>query len=780
LPRIPPPVVHRTANSRARTLDPVAGLAALLFAAWLVPHPASAQPSAATDTLAAKPRPKVGLVLSGGGARGLTHIGVLKVLHEMRVPIDYIAATSMGAIVGGLYASGMTPDEMQRQLGAVSWPTLLSDSPPRRDVGFRRKEEESLFPMGFEMGYRDGEFLWFKGALSGSNLELFLHELTRKVESVEDFDRLPIPYRAVATNMVTGKEVVFDRGRLYQAMRASMSVPGMFAPFELDGRILGDGGLVNNLPVDVVRAMGADIVIAVNIGTPLMSRDQLQSVVGYASQMINILTEQNVRAQLAQLRPGDILISPDLGSLSFIDFAAAPKFVQLGIQAAEAMRPQLAALADTSPQFAQYEKRFIVPPQPLPETLDFVSVEGTQYANPQALEDQMETRPDQPFTMSTLEGDLARLYGRGELEQIDYQFVKIGQKEGLVINVTEKSWGPNFLRFGLSLSSDLQGETFFNLMAGHKRVWINGYGAEWTNEVILGSTRRYATEFYQPLTLGNAVFASAYGLAQRAPEFIFDGSTRSAEYDVLTQTAGADVGIPFGTTGELRAGLKWVHRRGDPTIAPPFNPDAYTPSFTIKTSETGARVLFRWDSLDNPYFPRNGLRVNAEGFFGDRTTTLPGCPYGVCEFEAESSSRAGLFANTAYPLSKNGFLNVAVQAGGITKARTADPISDFNLGGFLQLSGLRTDQLSGDYLGFARAVYYHQIGNLPLLGRGVYVGGSLEAGNTWATRDDIAFKGMYTAGSVFVAADTWIGPFYFAWGRTSGGSSSFYIFLGRL
>ncbi len=382
-----------------------------------------------------------------------------------------------------------------------------------------------------------------------------------------------------------------------------------------------------------------------------------------------------------------------------------------------------------------------MPPQPLPEKLDFVTVEGTRYANPQALEDQMETQPDQPFAMSTLEGDLARLYGRGELEQIDYQFVKIGQKEGLVINVTEKSWGPNFLRFGLSLSSDLQGETFFNLMAGHKRVWINSYGAEWINEVILGSTRRYATEFYQPLTRGNAVFASAYGLAQRAPEFIFDGSTRSAEYDVLTQTAGADLGIPFGTTGELRAGIKWLHRRGDPTIAPPFNPDAFTPSFTIKTSETGARVLFRWDSLDNPYFPRNGLRVNAEGFFGDRTTTLPSCPYGVCEFEAESSSRAGLFANTAYPLSKNGFLNVAVQAGGITKARTVDPISDFNLGGFLQLSGLRTDQLSGDYLGFARAVYYHQIGNLPLLGRGVYVGGSLEAGNTWATRDDICLQG---------------------------------------
>jgi NTE family protein len=752
----------------------IAAVAALAVAhpVWAQPATASAADSPAVAAAPAKPRPKIGLVLSGGGARGLTHVGVLKVLHEMRIPIDYIAATSMGAIVGGFYASGMTPDDMQRHLSSVSWPTILSDSPPRRDVGFRRKEEESAFPLGFEMGYRDGQVLWFKGALSGSNLELFLHELTRNADSIDDFDKLPIPFRAISTNMVTGQAVVFDRGRLFQAMRASMSVPGMFSPVELDGRILGDGGLVNNLPIDVVRAMGADIVIAVNIGTPLMSRDQLQSVVGYASQMINILTEQNVRAQLAQLRPGDILISPDLGNLTFIDFAAAPKFVQLGIQAAEAMRPQLAALAETSPEFAQFEKRFIVPPQPLPEKLDFVTVEGTRFANPEVLEEQMKTQPDEPFSIKVLESDLARMYGRGDLEQIDYQLVTVGRQQGLIVNVTEKSWGPNFLRFGLSLNTDLQGDTFFNLMAGHKRVWVNSYGAEWTNEIILGSTRRYATEFYQPLTLSNFVFASAYGLVERSPQYFFDGETRIAEYDVLNETAGFDLGMPFGTSGEFRVGYKWWHQRGDPAIADKFT-DLYQ---TIKTTETGVRLLFRWDTLDNPYFPSNGLRVNADGFFGNRSTTYGGEPF----YDGESS-RAGIYANIAHPLWKNGFVNVAVRAGGITRSsEKADPISDFNLGGFLNLSGLRTDQLSNNYLGFARAVYYHQIGNLPLLGRGVYVGGSIEAGNVWGDRDDVSWRSMRTAGSVFVAADTWIGPFYFAWGRASGGQTSFYIFLGRL
>jgi NTE family protein len=744
---------------------------AILVVALGFALPSHAQPSASVP--AAKPRPKIGLVLSGGGARGLTHIGVLKVLHEMRVPIDYIAGTSMGAIVGGLYASGMSPDEMQKQLGAVSWPTLLSDSPERTDVGFRRKEELAAFPLSFEIGYRDGEFLWFKGALSGSNLELYLHELTRKVDSVEDFDKLPIPYRAVATNMVTGKEVIFASGRLYQAMRASMSVPGMFAPVEIDGRILGDGGLVNNLPVDLVRAMGADIVIAVNIGTPLMSRDQLQSVVGYASQMLNILTEQNVRAQLATLKPTDILISPDLGNLTFIDFAAAPKFVELGEKAAQAVHAQLAALGDSPVQYAAYEQKLKVSPQALPEKLDFVTVEGTRYSNPEVLEDQMRTKPDEPFRMSTLESDLSRLYGRGEFEQIDYQLTTVGKQTGVIVSVVEKSWGPNFLRFGTSLSTDFQGETFFNLMLGHRRVWLNSLGAEWTNEVILGSTRRYATELYQPLWIGKSIFGSAYGMAQRAPEFIFDGENRVAEYDVLTETAGADVGLTFGTSGELRAGLKWLHQRGDPTIAGDIVEGIRYP--IIKTDETGLRLLVRWDTLDHPYFPRNGLRANAELFYGTRSTNIFGET-----FDADNSSRVGAVVDGAWSFDRNNFLNVQARAGGITHARAENVISDFNLGGFLQLSGLRTNQLSGNYVGFARGVYYHQIATLPIVGRAIYVGGSLEAGNVWPNTGAISSSDLYGAGSVFLAADTWLGPFYVAWGIATNGQRSFYLYLGRL
>jgi len=715
---------------------------------------------------AAKARPKIGLVLSGGGARGITHIGVLKVLEQLRIPVDYIAATSMGAIVGGLYASGMSPAEMEKQITTVSWPTLLSDSPPRRDVGFRTKEEDAKFPLAFEIGFRDGEFRAFKGALSGSNLELFLHELTRSVDNVSTFDQLPIPFRAIATDMVTGEEVIFDRGPIYRAMRASMSVPGMFTPVEIDHHILGDGGLVNNLPVDVVRKMGADIVIAVNIGTPLMSRDQLSSMVGYTAQTINILTEQNVRAQLASLGPSDILISPHLGELTFIDFTKAAQFIALGEKAAEGMREKLAALSESATTYIAFQASLLVPVEQIPKTLDFIRIEGSQYANPQVLEDQMQTQVGKPFSLTVLEKDLSRLYGRGDFEQIDYRLMQDKNEEGLIINVTDKSWGPNYLRFGLSLNTDLQGDTAFNLLVGHKRAWLNSYGAEWINEVALGTVNRYATEFYQPLTIGNFVFASAHGLIERAPQYVFQGNQRLAEYSVLTETAGADIGTPLSTFGEVRLGYLWTHQRGNPTIAVPGFPSAIS-------TESGARLLLRWDGLDNPYFPRRGIKFVGEVFAGSNHQSAEG----ISDYTS-TGQRGSVYANAAFSATPIDFFNVAVRGGAIHNERT-DIINNLTLGGFLNLSGLRTDQLDGRYMALGRVVYYHQIGSLPIIGRGIFAGGSIEAGNVWQQRNDVSASGLITAGSVFLAADTWIGPFYFAYGRASGGQSSFYLYLGR-
>jgi NTE family protein len=378
----------------------------------------------------------------------------------------------------------------------------------------------------------------------------------------------------------------------------------------------------------------------------------------------------------------------------------------------------------------------------------------------------MQTQVGKPFSIAVLDKDLSRLYGRGDFEQIDYRLIQDSHQQGLIIDVAEKSWGPNYLRFGLSLNSDLQGDTAFNLMVGHKRTWINSLGAEWINEVALGTVNRYATEFYQPLTLGNFVFASAHGLIQRAPEYVFQGNQRLAEYSVLTETAGIDIGTPLSTVGEIRLGYLWTHQRGNPTIAVPGFPSAIS-------TESGARVLLRWDGLDNPYFPRKGVKFIGEIFAGSNHQSAPG----IADYTS-SGQRGSMYANAGISVTPVDFLNVAVRGGAIHRERN-DIINNLTLGGFLNLSGLRTDQLDGTYMALGRVVYYRQVGSLPIIGRGIFAGGSLETGNVWQQRNDVSATGMIAAGSVFVAADTWLGPFYFAYGRASGGESSFYIYLGR-
>jgi NTE family protein len=719
--------------------------------------------SAQTSVPAAAPRPKIGLVLSGGGARGLAHIGVLKVLEELRVPVDFIAATSMGAIVGGLSATGMGAAEMEHRLAGIDWTTLFSDTPPRRDLDIRRKDEDERYPIPIELGYRDGRIRFSKGALEGGNLELYLHDLTRPADDVTNFNMLPTPFRAVATDMVSGDEVVFDRGPLYLALRASMSVPGIFAPVELNERIYGDGGLVDNLPVDVVKKMGADVVIAVNIGTPLLTQEQLQSLVGLTAQTINILTKQNVRASLALLREGrDVLISPDLGALTFADFTSAPQFMELGEQAARAAAPALEPYRLSPDAYRDYlaqRQPLHVGPEPL---IAHVRVEGTDRTNPAVLEAQLESQSGKPFDSKVVDADLSRLYATGDFERATYRLIDEKGQRDLVFDVTEKAWGPNFFRFGLNMSSDLQGETFFNFLIGHKLTWINRLGGQWVNEIEFGQIRRYSTEWYQPLEKSQTFFGSVYGEIRREPAFIYDGDARVAEYDVLVEQAGFNLGINEGYWGEFRVGPQYTHYRADPQVA-------LRGSFPVaKLNESGISVGFRHDRLDDPFFPRRGLKLDSEYFRG---ISGMGSDTNVTRYKLDFLQ--------AVPLPGGSDLLHFAGRFGSSNRRDETQATDFNLGGFLNVSGLRTDQLNGDYLGFARAVYYHRMGPLRFIGRAWYLGGSFEVGNIWQTRSDVSFADTYKAGSVFLAADTYIGPFYFAYGRTNRRESSWYFFLGR-
>jgi NTE family protein len=337
----------------------------------------------------------------------------------------------------------------------------------------------------------------------------------------------------------------------------------------------------------------------------------------------------------------------------------------------------------------------------------------------------------------------------------------------LVIDVQEKPIGPSFLRFGLAYSTDFQGESAFSVLAGMRRVWVNSLGAQLLAELELGRIVRAAGEFYQPLDVGSTMFVSARGSLQNVPRYIFSGSQRVAEYAVETNNAGFDVGVPIGDSAEIRIGPTYTYYKGAPTVALSGFP-------TVWETDAGARLLARWDNLDNAFFPHRGVRADLDLFYGDRTQRIGSDPNEI----SKHLGRGELYTNAGIGFGADDFVNVAVRAGALSRD---DPsvVNPFLLGGLLNLSGLRTQQLAGSYVGFGRIVYYHRLAIVPWLGGGVFAGGSLEAGNAWQRRNDVSASDLVKAGSVFFAADTFFGPFYFAYGRATGGASSFYLMIGR-
>ena len=721
----------------------------------------AASPAIAIPQSAYAQRPKIGLVLSGGAARGLAHIGVLKVLEELRVPVDYISATSMGSFVGGLYATGMSAAALERLVSELDWRSFFSDQPPRGELTVRRKREDASYTIPLELGFRDLSLRLATGALSGQKLELLLHGLTLAQDNRESFDHLPIPFRAVATDMVDGTEVVFEHGPLHLAMRASLSVPGVFTPLELDGKVLGDGGLVKNLPVDIVQAMGADVVIAVNIGTPLLTREQLFSFVGIAEQSINILTAQNVRVQLARLTPRDILITPELGNLSIVDFQEGPHFIALGQTAARAVAGSLSRYSLPEDAYAAYRDSLRRPQTPAAPSLVFAGIRGTELANPEVLQAQVGLSPGAPVDFKTAQDKIATLYGRGDFERIDYRLTDERGQRGIAFVVSEKPWGPNFLKFGVGFSSDTQGENRFGLHARHKRFWLNSFGTEWNNELEVGTTASYTTELYQPLNLAQSLFGAGYGSIASGPQDLFDRGRKIAEYEVLTERAGADFGYVLGDWGELRIGPQISRQRARPRIAP-------AELGTTTMDEWGLSAAARVDTQDQAFFARRGLRLSASVFTGTRR--VGGADYDV--------THADLDVHQAIFVTDRGTLELGARLGATNRF---DPTfaSNPHLGGFLELSGLRNGQLQGTYVGRGRTVYRYRVGNLPVFGNAYYAGGSLEIGNVWSRRDAISFGDTVKAGSLFVVTDTPFGPFYVAWGHTSRGESAWYLLLGR-
>ncbi len=432
----------------SRSADPVRARAAAAAALAA----AIALPAAAQDAPAPARRPKIGIAFAGGGARGGAHVGVLKVLEELHVPVDYVAGTSIGSIVAALYASGMAPDEMDKVLASTDWDDALNDDQGRKDQPYRQKEDDDLYLIKAELGFHKGKLVLPSGLVHGQKLNYLLRRLTLPASNVRDFDRLRIPFRCVATDIVTGAKVVLGKGDLAKAVRASMAIPGFFTPVEWDGKLLTDGGTVDNMPVDVVRAMGADVVIAIDISTPLKKRDEISSFLSIAGQTSGFLTRLNVEQQIATLKQDhDVLITPNLDEVSTLDFKQFPKASEQGFKAAEAMRETLARFSVSDAEYAAFLKKQRDPR--VDPVVQEVRVEAPPGVDPRLIEGRIRSKPGK-VDWPVLERDLARLYELGDYETVDFHIATEGQKKIIVLGGAPKPPAPTRLRFGLKLDTD--------------------------------------------------------------------------------------------------------------------------------------------------------------------------------------------------------------------------------------------------------------------------------------------------------------------------------------
>jgi len=702
-------------------------------------------------------RPKIGLALSGGGARGAAHVGVLKVLEELHIPIDYIAGTSMGSIIAGLYASGMTPDEIQTALKTMDWEHIFSDKPPREDRSYRRKRDDDLYLVKAKPGYSDGEIKLPYGLIQGQKFDLALRELALPVSTVDDFDKLSIPFRAVASDIGTGEAVVLAKGDIALAMRASMAVPGAFAPAQIDGRTLVDGGITNNLPISVVRDMGADIVIAVDISTPLMKPDEVRNVIKITEQLTGIMTRTNTEQQIASLTDRDILIVPDLGDITSGDFKRAAEGIPIGRKAADAQRAQLARLSLPETEYQAHLAARVARPDTAPPIVHFVRIENNSSVSDGMIRDRLHLKEGEPLDRKKLEADIATVYGLELFQNVNYDIVEENGQTGIVVDAEARSWGPNYLQFGLELTSDSRGENTFNLGMAYQRMAINSLGGELRGALQFGAEPLIGGEWYQPLDNLSRYFITpkvTYG-KQNINVYNGDGDAL-AEYTVTKLEGDFAVGREVSVYGEGRIGYRIRTGEIDLNTGIPGLPET-----EFDTGEVYARASI--DRLDDFNWPSRGTRGYVE--------------YATAREDLASDTDFDQAAGRIAHFSTFGQNTLGVLGQVYTTVDGSAPVQErYRLGGFLRLSGYDTNSLSGQQMASLALVAYRRYTPLPILSW--YIGGSLEYGGVWEDRDDIGSDGI-AAGSLFVGADTPIGPIYIGYGHAEQGRDAAFFYLGR-
>jgi NTE family protein len=724
----------------------------IVFAFFLLLLPPALR---AQQNPAAKPRPKIGVALEGGGAMGLAHIGVLKWFEEHHIPVDYVAGTSMGGLVGGFYATGMNPDEMKTLIEGLDWRKILGDHTPYEDLSFRRKEDQRAYPNSLIFGLRNGLSLP-AGLNAGQQIGLLIDRVTLPYGEVPSFDALPVPFRCVATDLVSGKPYVFREGSLAVALRSTMSIPGAFSPVHEGKAVFVDGGLLNNLPTDVVRQMGAEIVIAVHLEEGPAEAKDIQSVFKVLNHSVRVVIEENELRSMAQ---ADAVVSVNLAEYTTLDYSKNQQIMQRGYDAAKERARLLDAFAldEASWQgYLQSREERKRKDTPVPQ---FVKVEGTNEHEAIDVARYVKRFQGKPVEPQKLDEVLTRLTGVGRYDSAGYRITQQDGQLGLLVQVVEKNYAPPMFQTAFEVDGSQSGNVDYTAGARFTFMDVAGFRSEWRTDLLIGNTYGIQTELYRPFRAESRWFFAPHADASDTTFQIYSKNDPLADYRIYRINVGGDLGYSFGRFSELRVGyeigsLNNKLRLGTPQI----------PAVQGRVGQT--RLHYVLDLTDDPVIPRRGFRAESNFHWFDQS---PGANGGFPSMDL----KLGYFQ----PITRPASLFVEGE-GGTTFGFTSTGIPQFFLGGPERLSAYGQNEFQGNQYYLLRAGYMHDLLTLPpFIGKKVYAVGSYEIGKMYGTTNTTEFPNDIAAGFL---AETALGPFFIGGSVGDSGHRKWFFQLGRV